>query len=49
MTRSSKDEEGEERIHNEIIVDAYDSEEQAMGWYTYLSDTLQFPSTGRTF
>ena len=27
----------------EIVVDAYDSEEQAMGWYSYLEDNLQFP------
>jgi hypothetical protein len=31
MTRRSKDEEREERIHMEIIVDAYNPEEQAMG------------------
>jgi hypothetical protein len=43
MTRPDKDEEREERIHMEIIVDAYGPEEQAMGWYNYLSDTLQFP------
>ena len=42
-----KDEEREERIAMEIIVDAYNSEEQAMGWYTYLSDSLQFPFTAR--
>lgn len=47
MTRRAKDEEREERIHMEIIVDAYSPEEQAMGWYTYLSDTLQFPFTAR--
>nr|HET6902515.1 calcium-binding protein [Ktedonobacteraceae bacterium] len=47
MTRPNKDEEREERIHNEIIVDAYDSQEQAMGWYSYLSDTLQFPFSAR--
>ena len=41
------EEKREERIHNEIIVDAYDSVEQAMGWYTYLSDTLQFPFSAR--
>ena len=29
----------------EIIVDAYSPEEQAMGWYYYLEDTLQFPFT----
>ena len=27
----------------EIIVDAYGSEEQAMGWYYYLEEKLQFP------
>ena len=29
----------------EIIVDANGPEEQAMGWYYYLEDTLQFPFT----
>ncbi len=29
----------------EIIVDAYSPEEQAMGWYNYLDDTLHFPFT----
>ena len=43
MTREAKDEAREERIHMEIIVDAYGPEEQASGWYNYLSDTLQFP------
>jgi len=27
----------------EIVVDAYGPEEQAMGWYYYLEDILQFP------
>ena len=27
----------------EIIVDAYGPEEQAMGWYYYLEEKLQFP------
>ena len=43
MTRLDKDEEREERIHMEIIADAYGPEEQAIGWYNYLDDTLQFP------
>ncbi len=47
MTQRSKDEEREERITMEIIVDAYNSEEQAMGWYSYLERTLQFPFTAR--
>jgi len=47
MTYQQEDEEREERITMEIIVDAYDSEEQAMGWYYYLEGTLQFPFTAR--
>jgi Calcium binding len=47
MARPDKDEAREERIAMEIIVDAYGPEEQAMGWYNYLSDTLQFPFTAR--
>ncbi len=47
MNRRAKDEEREERINMEIIVDAYGPEEQAMGWYNYLSDTLQFPFSAR--
>ena len=37
----------EERIHNEIIVDAYGPEEQARGWYYYLENKIQFPFTAR--
>jgi len=33
----------EERIAMEIVVDAYDSEERAMGWYYYLEDKISFP------
>ncbi len=47
MTRRSRDEEREERITMEIIVDAYGAEEQAIGWYSYLEDTLHFPFTAR--
>lgn len=47
MARPNKDEEREKRIHMEIIVDAYGPEEQAMSWYNYLSDTLQFPFSAR--
>jgi hypothetical protein len=35
----------EQRIRDEIIVDAHDSEEQAMGWYYYLDEKLVFPFT----
>lgn len=47
MTRVEKDEEREERLHMEIIVDAYGPKEQAMGWYAYLDDVLHFPFAAR--
>jgi hypothetical protein len=47
MVKPMKDEEREERIRMEIIVDAHDSEEQAMGWYYYLDENLQFPFLAR--
>lgn len=37
----------EARIHDEIIVDAHPGSEQAMGWYSYLEDTLHFPFAAR--
>ena len=43
MANVEKDEAREHRISMEAIVDAYDSEEQAMGWYYYLDDKIQFP------
>ncbi|MGF1601638.1 MAG: calcium-binding protein [Thermosynechococcaceae cyanobacterium] len=43
MTRIEQNSEREERIIMEVIVDAYGPEEQAMGWYYYLNDTIQFP------
>ena len=42
-----EDEEREERIQNEIIVDSYGPEEQALGWQAYLSGKLQFPFSAR--
>ncbi len=47
MAPIPRDDEREERITDEIIVDCYGPEEQAMGWYTYLNDTLQFPFTAQ--
>jgi Calcium binding len=47
MTRQAKVEAREERIHMEIVVDAYGPEEQAISWYNYLDDTLQFPFSAR--
>ena len=43
MARRPLDKDREERLHNEIVVDAYGPEEQAMGWYAYLENTLEFP------
>ena len=43
------DDEREERIHNEVIVDAYDDEERAMGQYYYLEDQLNFPFKAKCF
>ena len=37
----------EERITMEIVVDAYNEQERAMGWYYYLEGKLQFPFTTR--
>ncbi|MBM0743956.1 calcium-binding protein [Phormidium sp. CLA17] len=45
MAKGEGDEEREERITMEVVVDAYGPEEQAMGWYYYLQDTMQFPFT----
>jgi len=40
MSSVEEDKIREERITMEIIVDAHDKEERAMGWYYYLDDTL---------
>jgi hypothetical protein len=45
MAPIEKDAEREERIHDEIIVDAHGGEEQALSWFYYLRDHLQFPFT----
>ncbi|TAG46101.1 MAG: calcium-binding protein [Betaproteobacteria bacterium] len=37
----------EERILFEIVVDAYNETERAMGWYYYLQNTLQMPFTAK--
>lgn len=47
MARIDRDEEREERIKMEIVVDAYDRHERAIGWYTYLEDTIRFPFEAR--
>ena len=45
MAKTKRDPEREHRISMEIVVDAYDRYERAMGWYYYLQDQLQFPFT----
>lgn len=45
--RPKKDDEREERIEMEIVVDCYNEDERAAGWYCYLEDRLQFPFTAR--
>lgn len=47
MAKVDKDEEREERIKMEIVVDAYDRHERAIGWYTYLEDTIRCPFEAR--
>ena len=33
----------ERRIEQKIVVDAYTSEERAIGWHCYLDEKLRFP------
>jgi len=47
MTKRNKEPVREDRIQNEVVVDAYGPEEQAMGWYYYLDDKLRFPFRAR--
>jgi hypothetical protein len=43
----AKDEIREQRITMEVVVDAYDSSERAMGWYYYLHDKFKVPFKAR--
>ncbi len=45
MAKAKTDPERERRISVEIVVDAHDECERAMGWYYYLQDQLRFPFT----
>lgn len=47
MAKPKRDRLREERIHNEVIVDAYGPEEQALGWYYYLENQIRFPFAAR--
>ena len=48
MLKVAKNASREHRIDMEIIVDAYNEDEQAMGWYYYLEETLRFPFKARS-
>lgn len=43
MSKVTTDEARENRITMEAVVDAYNEEERAMGWYYYLEDKMKFP------
>lgn len=47
MPRIKENKEREKRIDMEIVVDAYNEVELAMGWYYYLQDGLKFPFKAR--
>jgi hypothetical protein len=47
MPKPKKDHVREERIQNEVVVDAYGPEEQALGWYYYLENQIRFPFSAR--
>lgn len=43
MAKPKRDPVREERIHEEVIEDAYGPAERAIGWYYYLDDKIRFP------
>jgi Calcium binding len=47
MAKPKPDRRTEQRIAQEIVVDAYGPEERAMGWYYYLEAQLHFPFQGK--
>lgn len=47
MAKPEKDSIREDRIQNEVVVDAYGPEEQAMSWYYYLESKMRFPFRAR--
>ncbi len=47
MSEVERDEKRTYRITMEATVDAYGAEEQAMGWYYYLDNKIQFPFQAR--
>jgi hypothetical protein len=47
MPRVKENRSRERRIEMDVVVDAYNAEERAMGWYYYLEDKLKFPFKAR--
>lgn len=47
MKRPDENKEREERIDDEIVVDCYNEEERAMGWYYYAESNITFPFNAR--
>lgn len=47
MNHSETDEAREQRISREVLVDAYTRDEQAIGWYYYLDETMNVPFEAR--
>ena len=47
MARVKENKTRERRIEMEVVVDAYNESERAMGWYCYLEERLKFPFKAR--
>ena len=47
VSRPAKEPDREERILDEIVVDAYNADEKASGWFCYLEDRLACPFTAK--
>jgi Calcium binding len=47
MARMKENKARERRIEMEVVADAYDESERAMGWYYYLEGKLKFPFKAR--
>jgi Calcium binding len=47
MARLKENKARERRIEMEVVVDAYNESERAMGWYYYLEERLKFPFKAR--
>jgi hypothetical protein len=47
MARVKENRARERRIEMEVVVDAYNADERAMGWYCYLEEGLKVPFKAR--